>query len=394
MKILQINNVYGEKSTGTLTKLLHEGLLAAGHEALVVYGRGRGERAPGVIRLCPDWYGKMHSLLSRVTGLPYGGCRLSTARLQGIIRREKPDVVHLQCVNGNFVNIYRLVAWLKRRRIKTVVSLHAEFMYTGNCGHAYGCDQWKQGCQRCPNLQEATRSWWLDRTATSWKKMRSAFAGFEGDCVLCPVSDWVARRAEQSDIVRRIPMWTVYNAVDGPFFFTETEKKENAAFHVTAHFSPERNHPKGGWYVLELAKRMPEITFYVAGKHEKVSECPENVVFLGEITDRDALASWYRKAKVTLVTSRAETFSMPCAESLCCGTPVVGFRAGGPEEIALPEFSKFVEFGDLDDLESALRDQMERSVNRKALAERARAAYSAETMAQKFVDIYRGLLWK
>lgn len=394
MKILQINNVYGEKSTGMLTALLHEGLLAAGHEALVVYGRGRGKTGTGVIRLCPDWYGKMNSLLSHVTGLPYGGCWLSTARLQEIIRREKPDVVHLQCVNGNFVNIYRLVAWLKRREIKTVVSLHAEFMYTGNCGHAYGCEQWKRGCEKCPNLKEATRSWWLDRTAASWEKMRLSFAGFEQNCVLCPVSDWVARRVAQSDIVRKIPVRTVYNGVDGPFFFAETVQKENAVLHVTAHFSPEKDHPKGGWYVLQLAKRMPEIAFYVAGKYEKVLDFPKNVVFLGEITDRDALAGWYRKARVTLVTSRAETFSMPCAESLCCGTPVVGFRAGGPEEIALPDGSEFVEFGDLGSLEKALRSQMERPVDRKALAEKARAAYSAETMVRQFLDVYRGLLWK
>lgn len=394
MKILQINNVYGEKSTGTLTALLHEGLLAAGQEALVVYGRGRGKTGTGVIRLCPDWYGKTNSLLSHVTGLPYGGCWLSTARLQEIIRREKPDVVHLQCINGNFVNIYRLVAWLKRREIKTVVSLHAEFMYTGNCGHAYGCEQWKLGCEKCSNLKEATRSWWLDRTAASWEKMRLSFAGFEQDCVLCPVSDWVARRAGQSDIVRGIPVRTVYNGVDGPFFFAETVQKENAVLHVTAHFSPEKEHPKGGWYVLQLAKRMPEIAFYVAGKYEKVLDFPENVVFLGEITDRDALAGWYRKARVTLVTSRAETFSMPCAESLCCGTPVVGFRAGGPEEIALPEGSEFVGFGDLDGLERALVRQMERAVDGRALADMARKAYSADAMVQQFLDVYRGLLWK
>ena len=394
MKILQVNNVYGEKSTGVLTRLLHEGLLAAGEESLVIYGRGRGEQAPGVVQLCPDWYGKMNSLLSRVTGLPYGGCRLSTLRLQRIILREKPDVVHLQCINGNFVNIYHLVAWLKRKQIKTVVSLHAEFMYTGNCGHAYGCEQWKQGCKSCPNLREATRSWCLDHTAASWEKMRRAFAGFEKHSVLCPVSDWVARRAEQSQIVKKIPMRTVYNAVDGPFCFAETVEKENAVLHVTAHFSPENSHPKGGWYVLELAKRMPEITFYVAGKHEQVLNCPENVVFLGEITDRDALAAWYRRVKVTLVTSRAETFSMPCAESLCCGTPVVGFRAGGPEEIALPEYSAFVAFGAVDRLETALRSWLNRSVEEKALAEKARSVYSAETMVQQFLNVYRGLIWE
>ena len=57
MKVLQINNVYAEKSTGKITRELHQGLLQAGIESVVVYGRGVGAREKGVIRLCPEWYG-------------------------------------------------------------------------------------------------------------------------------------------------------------------------------------------------------------------------------------------------------------------------------------------------------------------------------------------------
>ena len=198
MKILQVNNVYAEKSTGKLTMQLHEGLLKRGIEAVAVYGRGRTFRGEGVIRLCPDWYGKFQSLLSRVTGMPYGGCLLSTWRLMGIIRREKPDVVHLQCINGHFVNIYRLIRWLKKNRIKTVVSLHAEFMYTANCGHAYECMQWQTGCKHCPNGKTANKSWLFDRTKWSFRAMQKAFAGFEEDCVVTPVSPWTQMRGQQS----------------------------------------------------------------------------------------------------------------------------------------------------------------------------------------------------
>ena len=394
MKVLQVNNVYGEKSTGVLTKILHEGLQAAGVESLVVYGRGKGEKAPGVVRLCPDWYGKANSLCSRITGLPYGGCLLSTWRLQRILLREKPDVVHLQCINGHFVNIYRLVDWLKKRGIKTVFSLHGAFLYTGNCGQPYDCDKWQQGCGHCAQLQEATRSWALDRTAESWKRMKRAFAGFERDGMLCPVSDWVAQQVKKSGIVGEMPIKTVYNAVDAAFCWKNGGEKENAVLHVTAHFSPERGHPKGGWYVLALAKRWPEVRFYVAGAAEKVTKLPKNVTLLGEVTDRETLADWYRRAKVTLVTSRAETFSMPCAESLCCGTPVVGFRAGGPEEISLTEYSAFVPFGDMDALEGTLRRYLTTDTDGAAMAARAKEAYSPEKMVGQFLAVYREALWK
>ena len=224
--------------------------------------------------------------------------------------------------------------------------------------------------------------------------MQRAFDGFGKMAVLCPVSDWVARRAAQSEIVRKMPIKTVYNAVDTPFFLENAEKKEKAVLHVTAHFSPKKEHPKGGWYVLALAKRMPGVTFYVAGNAEAVPQVPNNVVFLGEVTDRAALAALYRRARVTLVPSRAETFSMPCAESLCCGTPVVGFRAGGPEEITLSQYSSFVPYGDLDALEAVLRHWLAADADAVRIARAAREAYSPEKMVGQFVEVYRGLLCK
>ena len=358
MKILQINNVYGEKSTGTLTRLIYEGLSARGHASLVVYGRGRTVAAPGVVRLCPDWYGKANALLAKVTGVPHGGCLLATHRLKKRILREKPDVVHLQCVNGNFVNIYRLVSWLRERKIKTVVSLHGEFLYAEGPGQ---------------------------------EKMRRAFAGFGEDCVVCAVSPWTAERGKRSDILKDIPFRTVYNGVDRDVFCPGENPGENVVLHVTAHFSGEKDHGKGGWYVLELARRMPEVTFLVAGRADRTGNVPENVKLLGEIRDPGELAALYQKAKLTLLTSRWETFSMPCAESLCCGTPVVGFRAGGPESIALPEYTEFVPFGDVDALEGAVRRELETLRDARAIAAAAEI-YDAGRMVKELEELYGSLL--
>ena len=391
MKILQVNNVYAEKSTGKLTKQLHEGLLREGYDSMVVYGRGRTTKEAGVIRLCPDWYGKLNSLLSRVTGMPYGGCYLSTSRLIGIIRREKPDVVHLQCINGNFVNVYRLVRWLKKRGIKTVVSLHAEFMYTANCGHAFDCMQWKTGCKKCPNAQKADRSWFFDRTEASWRRMKAAFAGFEKNCIIAPVSPWTEARAKQSDILKTFRFRTVLNGVDteGVFHRGIESPEEGVALSVTAHFSGVQNHPKGGWHLIQLAERMPDVTFLVVGRADEIAHKPSNLHLQGEIRDQQALAEQYRRAKVTIVVSSRETFSMPCAESLCCGTPVIGFEAGAPEQIALREYSEFVPYGNLEEMEAVLRKWLERKdLDRNRIADEACGAYSAQTMVRSFIEIY------
>ena len=104
----------------------------------------------------------------------YGGCFASTRKLISIIKREKPDVVHVHCVNGHVVNIYNIITYLKKSKIKTVLTLHAEFMHTANCGHAYECEKWKTGCGNCPRNKSVTSSWVFDNTHKSWLKMKKA----------------------------------------------------------------------------------------------------------------------------------------------------------------------------------------------------------------------------
>ena len=390
MKVLQVNNVYAQKSTGKLTMHLHEGLLREGHDSLVVYGRGDTVQAEGVIRLCPNWYGKLNSLFSRLSGMPYGFCFFSTTRLIHIIRREKPDVVHLQCINGNFVNIYRLIRWLKKEKIKTVVSLHAEFMYTANCGHAFECPQWQHGCVRCPDVYKANKSWFFDRTAASWRRMKAAFSGFEGNCIIAPVSPWTEEQAKQSDILKSFRFQTVLNGLDTNVFYRGTAAtEEKTVLNVTAHFSEEQNHAKGGWHLLQLAKKMPEVTFLVAGRADEATYKPANLHLLGEIRDQNMLAEYYRRASVSILVSQRETFSLPCAESLCCGTPVVGYEAGAPERISLKEYSEFVPFGDLQGLEKVLKEWLSKTaLDRNEIADKACQTYSAQTMVQAFLDTY------
>lgn len=391
MKVLQVNCVYKTGSTGKIVYDLHTELQKRGIESVVCYGRGEKSSEPNVYKTCGELYSKFNNLITRFTGVMYGGCLLSTNRLISVIKKEKPDVVHLHCINGYFVNIYRLVQWLKKNHVKTVLTLHAEFMYTGNCGHSFDCEKWKTGCGQCPRVCKETKSLLLDGTARSWTRMRAAFAGFEEECAVTSVSLWLMERAMQSPILKTFRHVTVMNGVDTTVFYPRdgealreryglTGKK--VVLHVTAVFSVEPGHIKGGWYVAELAKRMPEVTFVVIGSREQVVDLPENVLNLGRVEDQRALAEWYSAADVTLLTSKRETFSMIVAESLCCGTPVVGFKAGGPESIAVEECSRFVEYGDLDGLEAAL------STGFPLVLEDARAQYRRERMTEHYVRLY------
>ncbi|MBQ2668586.1 MAG: glycosyltransferase [Clostridia bacterium] len=403
MKILQINCVYQRGSTGKITYDLHTALQEQGETSVVCYGRGPKTKDPGVYKTCGELYGKWCNLRRRITGLMYGGCFFSTERLLHILRREKPDVVHLQCINGYFVHIYRLIHWLKKNRIKTVLTLHAEFMYTANCGIAMHCDRWRTGCGACPHRWEATQSLFFDRTAESWRRMQKAFSGFERDCVIVSVSDWLRLRAMQSPIFEHFRHETVWNGIDthGAFHPTVSNlrnasgiREDKLVLHVTAHFSAAAGHIKGGAYVIALAKRMPDTAFVVLAARDEIpadTVLPKNLYRPGSVNGPHRLAQWYTAADAVLLTSTRETFSMVTAESLCCGTPVVGFRAGGPESIAPEMYSTFVEQGDTDALQRALEDRLRTPFDRAKIAETSCRKFDRAEMCARYGQIYRRL---
>lgn len=407
MKVLQVNCVYRTGSTGKITADLHQALKEKGVSAVVCYGRG-SRRAPeqGVYRIAGESYAKWNHLLANITGVMYGGCLLSTARLLHIIRKEKPDVVHLQCINGYFVNIYRLIAWLRDHHIKTVLTLHAEFMYTANCGHALECDQYHSGCEHCPRWRQETGSLFFDRTARSFRKMQAAFAGFFDDLLVTSVSPWLMDRALSSPILAGKQHKVIFNGLDTGVFFPrncEEQKKKlelqgkKILFHATPYFSGDPQHIKGGYYVIELARRLlpQNVTVLVAGNYAPDLNLPANIRLLGNIRDQDRLAELYSMADATVIASKRETFSMVCAESLCCGTPVVGFVAGAPEQIALPRYSTFCPYGDMEALVCAVSDRIRQGKEAVAsLAQEAKERYSRDRMVEEYLSAYHALITK
>ena len=403
MKVLQVNCVYNKGSTGKITADLHKALLEQGVESIVCYGRGQKVDEPYVHKTCGELYAKLNNLWSRITGVMYGGCFFSTNRLIGIIKKEKPDVVHLQCINGYFVNIYRLVTWLKKQGIRTVLTLHAEFMHTANCGYALDCEKWKTGCGECPRLKRETKSWLLDGTARSFRKMKRAFDGFD-DLVVASVSPWLMERAKQSPILAGKKHCVIQNGLDTAVFYPREAAglkeqyglgDKQILFHATAAFNDDPAHIKGGYYILRLAEQLKDEPIQIvvaAGEADPTMTLPSNVTLLGRVADQERLAEWYSVADATVITSSRETFSMICAESLCCGTPMVGFEAGGPESISLPAYSTFVNYGDVAGLCAAVRRMLAKQKDVSATAAAACAAYDKRRMAETTVRVYHELM--
>lgn len=397
MKVILINTVYPGGSTGKIVTALESRYQSLGIETVVLYGHGDRSDAQHV-KIAADFYMKLQALRSRLTGVMYGGCLLSTRRAIRVIQKEKPDIVHLHCLNSNFINIFRLLTWLKENRVPTVLTNHAEFMYTANCGHSFECERYQTGCVGCPRPKLVTKAWFTDGTHRAWARMKRAFAGFSSLAVT-NVSPWLTERASQSAMLREFEHHTVLNGVDTSVFYDKgnhSTEKMKMVLHVTAKFSDDPNDLKGGRYLIQLAEKMEgqNVRFIVAGKYRDDITVPPNVELLGHLTDQNRLAELYSQADVVVLTSKRETFSMITAESLCCGTPVVGFKAGGPEQIALQQYSEFVEYGNVDALLGATQRMLETAFEKEEISKAARKQYSNERMADDYLRVYEQCIKK
>lgn len=344
---------------------------------------------------------RFYFVLSRLTGLKYGVGNIPTRFLLQHIARIDPDVIHIHCPNFYSINLYMLFRQLKKKKYPVLITNHAEFFYTGNCAHADECKGYLTGCHNCERVFDKKYKYIFNRTAYEWKKMKESFSD-ACNFVMTVVSPWQYKRIHTSPLIGNINVRIVENAANSDVFkkkevdYTKYQVlmnyRKKIILNVTSNFSDNINDMKGGYYLLQIAKMLPECLFVIAGNYniENMSQIGENVILLGNIKNQEQLSEYYNIADLVLVTSKKETFGMSCAESMLCGTPVIGFEAGGTESIALLKYSEFVKYGEIEKVVSLIEKWKNiKSDITDELAEQAKARYSIERMAGEFLEIYK-----
>lgn len=100
MKVIQVNCMYKRGSTGKIVFDLHNELLSKGYHDLVYYGRGASSQSDNVRKFCYEIEAHIHHFFVKYCGiLRYGGNFISTYRVIKAIEEQKPDIVHIHCIN-------------------------------------------------------------------------------------------------------------------------------------------------------------------------------------------------------------------------------------------------------------------------------------------------------
>lgn len=404
MKILFIDVNCKQGSTGKIVYDLYNECNINGYTAAVCYGRGAVINEPNILKFSSDIEVYVHAFLTRITGLT--GCYsfFATEKLIKFIESFKPDVVHIHELHAYFVNISPLLNYLKKNGIKTVWTFHCEFMYTGKCGHAYECEKWKTECGKCPNVKGYPSSLFFDYTKKMYNDKKKLFNYYDNLTIVTP-SKWLADRVNLSFLSKK-GVEVVHNGIDTQDIFKprncEHLKSKHAISNekvVLAVAPGLLSEEKGGRYILEIAKRMKDenIKFILIGVDEKDEKFDSNVIALGRTANQLELAEYYTLADITVLPSKKETFSLICAESLACGTPIVGFDSGAPSEVAPEGYGIFVPYGNINELENTLRLALnKRNTLRdsKECVSFSRKRYDKSVMINKYIDIYKSVMYR
>lgn len=398
MKILQLDVNYDHSSTGKIVKCLQTELKAAGHECLALFGRGDFQNDADAVRISPPLEVMAHAGLTRLTGVTGYFSPISTQRVKRIIAGYRPDVLHVHEPHGYYINFESVLRYATSLNIGLVWTFHCEFGYTGKCGHALECERWKTGCDQCPQLRQYPRSEFFDATQWMWRRKAALFQDLQQLEITTP-SRWLAGRAHLSTAGCH-PITPIPNPLDTTVFFPRDTSK--SVFHRYGIKSPFlvlivgaqiMTSLKGGRLVQEIAKavRRTDVEFLIVGCERHEVGKNGNVVAIERTNDKNELAQLYSAADLLLITSQKETFSMVCAESLACGTPVIGFDAGAPPEVAPQGFGRFAPYAEIATVASWI-EKIEETKGAFNLPEEcaqfAKNRYSPIAVMQKFLSVY------
>ncbi len=361
MKILQINAVYGVGSTGVIVQDIHKTCLSRGIDSYVAYSTSPlgADKITNGYEIGKPFGKKLHALLSRICGKQAYFSKYSTKKLINYIDYLNPDIVHLHNLHSNYVNLNRLLEFLAKKNIKTVITLHDCWFYTGGCFHytSVNCSAWRESCGNCPKRFGDTPAYLSDRSAEILSNRREYFGKIKNLSVV-GVSEWITKECEKS-VVSAKRYETVYNGIDTEFFkpvtsdIRKTLGLENKFVILTM---------ANKWLLpvnSETLKRFSEgigddSVILMVGADKATESLPSNVIPYGYIRDRQILREVYSAADVFVNCTREESLSLVNVEAQSCGTPVVTYRNTGAQETVDGECGFSVETGNADALHEAV----------------------------------------
>ena len=354
MKVLQVNATYGLGSTGTIVRDLKECCEEHGIECYVAYSL-TDEKVERGYKIGNRFSNKLHALLSRIAGKQAYFSYLPTLRFIRYIKNLRPDVVHLHNLHANYINLPMLLKYLAKNDIKTIITLHDCWWYTGGCFHytAAGCSKWLDKCGNCPKRTADTPAYLYDRSAKILEDKKQLLLAIPRLTVI-GVSEWISNEARKSFLASK-EIKTIRNGIDLTVFKpTPSDLREKLGLegkHIilgpASKWLDSINKEVLDYFAINM--KSDEVLLLFGAEKSDIS-LPVNIKLYGYTRDTHELAALYTMADVFVNCTREDSLSLINIEVQACDTPVVTFDATGPKETVDEDNSQSVPIGNCEKL--------------------------------------------
>lgn len=394
MKVLNINAVYGAGSTGVIVHDIHKLLLKNGVESYVAYSTSYSKRVENGYQIGGKIGKKLHAFLCRINGKQAYFSRHSTKKFIRYIEKINPDIVNLHNLHSNYINLNMFLKHLAEKDIKTVVTLHDCWFFTGGCFHYTneGCFKWKEACGNCPKKKKDTPAFLFDCSAKILKDRKTCFGAFK-NLTAVGVSDWITN--ESKTIFKEAI--TIHNGVDTETF-SDVQSDIRKSLNIEGKFVILG--PASKWLASHNMEALKTLRNSFSSDTEIIlfgcpsgANLPQGVRGISFIRDAEKLAEVYSSADVFANVTREDSLPTINLEAQSAGTPVVTYDATGAKETVNGECGFSVETGNIEEMIEKIRFIKEKG--RDFFKEDCRnwilAEYDREKNYLKYLELYRKL---
>lgn len=388
MKIAQICTNVMSGSVGSIVRNICDGIKESDNEYLICYGRGKQ----------PDGYNSykfdnkidiyIHVILARLFDSDGLHSKRATKRLINKLNDFKPDVVHIHCLHGYYINYPLLVEYLNKHNVKVVWTMHDCWSFTGHCCYfdMIKCEKWKYNCNNCMQKHSYPKSIGFDNSKYNFNLKKKILLSFNTDnLIIVSPSNWLKSLIKES-FLRQYNCLIINNGIDTSLFNKKDIKKERIILGVASIWDKR----KGLEDFIELKKfLLDEYKIKIIGVTKKQKELLQhnNIQAIERTSSVHELVEEYNKALVLFNPTYEDNFPTVNLEAVSCGTPVITYRTGGsPEFLVDDSYGFVVDYKDYKSIVNIIKKIHENKEIKKA------KIYDKAIMVKKYLKIYESCL--
>jgi len=294
---------------------------------------------------------------------------------------QQADIIYIHWALSGFLNFssIRKLAALKK---PVVIVMHDMWNISGGCHYSFACEKYLTGCKSCQMFVENKTN---DLAARAFKNKMALYSKYTNLYFVSP-SKWLYNCAKNALLTKGKPIFYIPNVLDNTLFkpFDKAIAKQILNIEsdelVIAFGAVSVNSPYKGWPYLQKALELLYqdnayknilVLIFGSGYSKAIADAiPFKTKFMGYLGDEYSTMLVYNAANVFIVPSLADNQPTTVQESLCCGTPVVGFNVGGiPDMINHKQNGYLAHYKDAADITNGVKFCLQNNLKGYMLSE-------------------------